>query len=203
MSSAPPQLYSVEQYKTFLGASEERLEYYRGEIFAMSGGTPDHAKIAWNINAMLHTQLRGKACQGFGADLSIKVRDDQYTFADALVVCDEPRYEHGGVTSVTNPKTIFEVLSPSTEKYDRGAKFESYKSIASFTDYLLVSQYEPKIEHHRRDAAGGWSSTTVVGLEATLDLPSIGCRLSLSEVYERIEFYDPLGPRRFPVRGEE
>jgi len=203
MSSAAQQRYTVDQYQQHLLASEQRLEYYFGEIFAMPGGLPDHARISSNILVCLGGQLRGKPCEALNNDQSIKLHDSMYSFADALVVCGEPRYEERLVSSLTNPRVIIEVLSPSTEKYDRTTKFENYKLIPSFKDYLLVSQDKPQIEHWQRDDFDQWHSTSIAGLDAVLELPAIGCRLPLADVYERVKFERTPSAVNFPVRRDE
>lgn len=198
MSSAPQQRYTVDEYHQYLLKSEQRLEYYFGEIFAMPGGTPKHTQISTNIVGVLHAQLRGKPCRVLNGEASIKLHDAMYSFADALIVCGEPRYEKRLVSSLTNPKVIVEVLSPSSETYDRGTKFKYYKDIASFTDYLLVSQDEARIEHWQRDEFGEWAMTMVTGLESIVELGRIA-RMPLAEVYERISFESPEGDN-FSIR---
>jgi len=202
MSTAAQQRYTVDQYHQRLLASEQRLEYYYGEIFAMPGGTPAHAQISTNLVGTLHLKLRGKPCRVLNGDQSIKLHDSMYSFADALIVCGESRYEQRLVTSLTNPKVIVEVLSPSTESYDRGIKFENYENIVSLTDYLLVSHDQARIEHWQRDEFGEWGLTTVAGLESVVELGRIA-RLPLAEVYERVEFSDAPVSQKFPISNDK
>ncbi len=197
MSSAPQQRYTVDEYHQYLLQSEQRLEYYFGEIFAMPGGTPKHTQICTNIVGVLHAQLRGKPCRVLSSEQSIKLNDSMYSFADALIVCGEPRFEQRLVSSLINPKVIVEVLSPSSATYDRGTKFKYYKDIASFTDYLLVAQDEARIEHWQRDEFGEWHETLIAGLESVVELGRIA-RLPLSEVYELVEFSAEPVPQNFP-----
>jgi Uma2 family endonuclease len=204
MSSAAQQRYTVDQYQQHLQKSEQRLEYYFGEIFAMPGGMPNHAQISTNMVGALHSQLRGKPCRVLiGDQTAIKLHDSMYSFADALVVCGEPHYEERLVSSLINPRVIVEVLSPSSEKYDRGTKFENYKLIPSCKDYLLVSQDRPQIEYWHRDDFEQWQPTTVSGLDAVLELKTIDCRLPLAEIYEHVMFDGPKHSQKFPIRGDE
>ena len=146
-------------------------------------------------------QLRGKPCRVLNGEQSIKFHDAMYSFADALVVCGEPRYEERLVSSLINPKVIVEVLSPSTENYDRGMKFDLYKNIISLTDYLLVSQDQARIEHWQRDEFGEWGQTIFTGLESVLELGRIA-KLPLAEVYDLVKF-DSQDPQNFPLGDNE
>jgi Uma2 family endonuclease len=198
MSTAPKRRYSVGEYMAIEAASTWKHEYYHGEIFAMAGSSPNHAKITVNISSSLNQQLSGKPCQVFSNDLRIKTKSN-YVYADATVVCEEPIYDMQILESLTNPKLIVEVLSPSTEDHDREGKFEEYKLIDSFTDYLLASQNEPLLELHSRGKDGRWTKQIVRGLDESLGISSIGCRLKLREVYDRVVFPPSKRDGNFPV----
>ena len=119
-----------------------------------------------------------------------------YTYPDVIVVCGEPRFEDDQLDTLLNPQVIIEVLSESTEKYDRGDKFAHYRMLDSLTDYLLVAQHQPLIEHFQRQTDGSWRYSVAQGLEAEIAIPAIGCVLRLVEVYQWVEFPEPRGPLR-------
>ena len=168
--------------------SEVRHEYYDGEIFAMVGATEPHALIVTNLVVGLGTQLRGGPCRLYSNDMRVQVADTGlYTYPDVVVVCQPPQFfqvEHRN--TLLNPTLIVEVLSESTEAYDRGQKFEHYRRLDSLAEYLLVAQDKAKIEHFTRQP-DGWLLTEAKGLDRVLSLPSIGCELRLAEVYDLVE----------------
>ncbi|HVF67188.1 MAG TPA: Uma2 family endonuclease [Pyrinomonadaceae bacterium] len=182
-------VFTADQYLDLERHFEIRHEFLDGTVYAMSGGSPAHSAICFNLNTTLGVQLRGTSCKGFSSDMKVRAGDASlYAYPDLTVVCGEPRFhdDHGDV--LLNPVVIFEVLSRSTEAYDRGEKSERYKTIETLTDYVLVSQDRALIEHFSRQPDGTWSLTEVDGLDASLGLASINCRLPLAEVYDRIEF---------------
>lgn len=183
------QFITAADYLALERQAESKSEYLNGCIYAMSGASRNHNRITINLGAMLHTQLRGKPCEPFVNDLRIKISPTSlYTYPDVTVVCDEPRFEDDQLDTLLNPKAIIEVLSESTEKYDRGDKFAHYRTLDSLTDYLLVGQNQPCVEHFQRQADGSWRYSAAQGLEAEIDIPTIGCVLRLADVYERVTF---------------
>ncbi|MGZ8219096.1 Uma2 family endonuclease [Methylomagnum sp.] len=192
----PVHFYSEDDYLALERQSEERHQYVDGHIYAMAGETPNHSAICCNLVAILVPQLRGKTCRTFSPNMKIRsgpiqknTRKGMYSYADATVVCGEPRFHDEHRDVLLNPKVIFEVLSPSTEAFDRGDKFHRYAAhLESLEDYVLIASNKPVIEHYRRQAGGQWLYTTVEGLEGNLWLESIACRLALAEVYEQVEF---------------
>ena len=182
-------VFTAEQYLDLERHSEIRHEFLHGTVYAMSGASRAHSAICFNLTGCLHPQLRGTPCTGYTSDMKVRASDASlYAYPDLTVVCGEPilHDDHGDV--LLNPVVIFEVLSRSTEAYDRGEKFERYKTIETLTDYVLVSQDRPRLEHFSRQSDGTWKSEEVSGLESSLDIASIDCRLPLAEVYDRIEF---------------
>jgi Uma2 family endonuclease len=182
-------VFTAEQYLDLERHTEIRHEFLDGTVYAMSGGSSAHSAICFNLATILGVQLRGTPCKGFSPDMKVRAGDASlYAYPDLAVVCGEPilHDDHGDV--LLNPVVIFEVLSRSTEAYDRGEKFERYKTIETLTDYVLVSQDRPRLEHFSRRPDGTWSRTEVSGLEPSLGIASINCRVPLSEVYDRIEF---------------
>lgn len=189
MSVQPKPYVTPEEYLERERATEEKHEYFQGEVFAMVGASFAHVTIVSNVNASLHSQLKGKSCQAFATDLRVNVsRTGLYTYPDAGVVCGEPEFGDKHRDTLLNPKILIEVLSPSTEAYDRGKKSAHYRTIESLTEYLLVAQDQLRIEQYIRQPSGDWLLHEVSGLDGSIRLPSIECELKLAEVYDRIEF---------------
>ena len=164
--------------------SGQRFEWFDGHIFAMAGGTPVHNAIGVNIAASLHQQLRGKPCRPWGSDQQVKVPQSRtVVYPDVSVGCPPHEWDEQHRNALTNPVVIIEVLSPSTEKHDRGRKFTLYASIPSVRHYVLVSTEARHIEHFER-AQGGWLQQSAPRDGDCLSLSSIGCRLCLDDVYE-------------------
>jgi Uma2 family endonuclease len=176
-----------EEYLEIERLAEARSEYLDGEMFAMAGASIEHNAVVANLLGELRQQLKRRPCQVFPSDLRLHVpATGLYTYSDAVVVCGEPRLEDEHLDTLLNPTLIVEVLSPTSEAYDRGKKFEHYRSIESLAEYLLVAQDEPRIEQYLRQSDGRWLFTAVAGLNATMALPSIQCELSLAEVYDKV-----------------
>jgi Uma2 family endonuclease len=194
----PKSLYMVDDYLRIDRASEERYLYLDGEIFAMAGESGAHGDISGNAYALLHLQLRGKPCRARTKDTKVRSgpspvgRDNAsglYSYPDIVVVCREPEYHDTYTDVVLNPTAIVEVLSPSTEAFDRGEKFTRYQTWnPTLTDYVLVSQDQPQVEHYHREINGTWTYQRYTGLDAGVTIPSIECVLKLADVYDRIKF---------------
>ena len=184
------QYLTPEEYLALDRAAEERSEYLDGEMFAMAGGSREHALIAANLVGELRGQLKKRACETYGSDMRVWVEaSGLYTYPDLSVVCTPPIFGPDGRRDVlSNPTLLIEVLSPSSEAYDRGKKFEHYRAIPSLREYLLVAQDGPTIDRFLREESGIWRFDTAHGLEAEIVLPSIGARLALSEVYAKVSF---------------
>ncbi|HYH85213.1 MAG TPA: Uma2 family endonuclease [Pyrinomonadaceae bacterium] len=201
MSTHPRRRYTLEEYFALELASEEKYEYFDGEVYAMSGGSRDHEQIIGNLLVSLRTELRGRSCRVYPSNLRVKVPSQPpYRYPDLTALCDVPLFEKiGGVDALINPTLIVEVLSPTTEAYDRGDKFTHYKSIESFDEYLLVAQHRPHITHYVRGESGVWSYEEVNDLESSLLVSTLGCRLELRDVYTDVEFPpSPLPPMERP-----
>lgn len=190
MTALPNKRYTLEEYIELDKNSEEKYEYFDGEVFAMAGGSPDHSRISVNVCSALTQKLRGQPCEAFNSDLRVKVPAAfPYRYPDASVVCGEPIFEEiRGQSMLVNPILLVEVLSPSTVAYDLAEKFTAYQSIESFQEYLLVSQSHPHVIRYVRQGGGGWLRTEVDGLESEVTLESITVTLPLSEIYERVNF---------------
>jgi Uma2 family endonuclease len=193
MAANPERRYTLEEYLELERTSEERFEFWDGEIFCMSGVSDEHDAIEGNIHAFLRAQIRERGCRVFLANMRIKVPSaPPYRYADLSVVCGKAELEEiGGVDALTNPQLIIEVLSPSTEAYDRVDKFTHYKSIPTLREYLLVAQHRPHVTRLFRQDDGTWIHTEANELEATLTLGSLGCELPMTEIYAGVSFDAP------------
>ena len=191
-------MYTVDQYLEIDRASQERYEFLDGQIFAMAGESGERGDISINVAISLGNQLKGTPCRARAKDTKVRSgpaptpgRDMSglYCYPDVVVICGEPEYYDDYRDIVLNPKTIMEILSPSTEAFDRGEKFVRYRTWnPTLDDYLLISQDKPQVEHFHRQADGKWTCELYRGLEAIVDIPSIHCSLKLAEVYDRIAF---------------
>ncbi|MFN8373095.1 MAG: Uma2 family endonuclease [Anaerolineae bacterium] len=190
MSAQPEHKWTVEEYLAFERDSQERHEFWNGEVFAMTGASRKHTVITGNVYASLHGQLRKSPCEVYQMDMRVNVSaTGLYTYPDVSVVCDKPLFTDDSPPSLLNPTLIIEVLSPSTEKYDRGKKFQDYRKLESLQEYLLVAQEAARIEHYVRQPDGKWTLfSDASSLEETITLPSIDCTLALADVYEKVTF---------------
>ncbi len=188
MSSVVAQTYlTLEEYLAFERKATTKHEYLNGQIVAMSGASFAHNFLTMNVANQLYNQLIGGACQVAASDMRVKAtQTGSYFYPDVVVVCGEPRAEDDTFDTLLNPTLIVEILSPSTETYDKGEKFEHYQQIASLKDYILISQDKVHIEHYCRQGAG-WLQTEFAELEDVLSLRSIDCELRLQDVYRRVE----------------
>ncbi len=188
MSALPESYLTPEEYLTIERKAEYKSEYSDGEMYAMSGASREHNLISLNIASELRSQLRGSPCETYTSDMRVRITPPRrYLYPDVVVVCGDAEFDDDAVDTLTNPLVIVEVLSPSTENYDRTTKRAWYRRIESLQEYVLVSQDSPHVERYvKRDE--GWALTDTDGLEATIRLESIGCELALSEIYDRVTF---------------
>jgi len=183
-------IFSIENYLDFERVQTERHEFLDGSVYAMAGESPNHSTLCFNLNIIVGLQLRGKRCRGFSPNMKIATNEKGlYSYPDLAVVCGQPTFFDRKSDVITNPTVIFEVLSPSTENYDRGEKFLRYTNqIESLQDYLLISQDKLLIEHYLRQENGGWEKNEIEGIEASVKINSIECEILLAELYDLIEF---------------
>jgi len=182
-------LVSPEEYLRREREAEERHEYDNGRIYAMAGDSPNHSRLCFSMAGLVSAQLKGRQCEGFSPNMKIGISAaGRFVYPDLSVVCGRPLFHDAPKDVLINPKVIVEVLSPSTEKHDRTTKFFAYEQIESLTDYLLVSQDRPLVEHFSRQPGGQWLYTSYKDLSATVHLSSIDCQLPLAEIYDRVEF---------------
>ena len=183
-----PEEYLVLERKAIPDAETVRSEYLDGEIIAMFGASFTHNLITGNIFAELHTCLRGSGCVVFANEMRVSIPTaESYFYPDVGVVCEEPRFEDDVFDTLLNPIVIVEVLSPSTEAYDRGDKFAHYRQLQSLQEYVLVSQDKVGVDHYVRHAAQ-WILTDFQEPDQQLPLTSIQCEPHLQEIYERVPF---------------
>lgn len=189
MSANPKQIWTPDSYLEFERASETKHEFYRGEVFDLSGASFRRTLIAANTSAALHAQLRKTKCSLHSNDLRIQVRAvGLYTYPDVIIICGEPRFLDKRNDTVTNPTLIVEVLSKSTESYDRGKKFQHYRTLETLQEYVLISQDSANVERFTRQQGGDWLLSAASGLDASIALASVGCTLALADVYEKVDF---------------
>ena len=199
MSTNPKTFLTPEQYLEIERKAEFKSEYFNGEMFAMAGASLTHNRLVAAVTGDLGQQLRRGPREVLASDMRVAITaTGLYAYPDATVCWGGPQLLDGQKDTLLNPTLIVEVLSPSTEAYDRGRKFEHYRSIESFTAYLLVSSDRIHVDLFMRQPDGRWLLTSTDSLEDVLDLPSIGCRLALADLYERVEFGEQ-GPGTRPL----
>jgi Uma2 family endonuclease len=182
------QRYTPEEYLAFERKAECRSEYINGGIFAMAGASEEHNLIAGNVFAALHGQFRGRPCRAYVSDMRVKVSDTGlYTYPDVVAVCGERRFEDVKGDTLLNPTLIVEVLSESTEAYDRGDKFAHYLRLESLQEYVMIAQNKARVEHYVRQGEH-WLFAESRDLEGTLQLVSVDCSVPLREIYDQVDF---------------
>jgi Uma2 family endonuclease len=178
---------SQEEYLAIERKAEYKNEYVNGEVFAMTGASRKHNLIAGNIGAQLNAKLKGKPCEVYPGEMRVKAPASRsYVYPDVVVVCGEPELEDAYLDTLLNPTLVVEVLSKSTESYNRLAKAGYYRTIESLAEYMLVAQDEYRIEQYVKQADGRWLLADIRGLESIIDLQSIGCSLVLRDVYDKV-----------------
>lgn len=188
MSALPKKLYSAEEYLALERAAEYKSQYYAGEIFAMAGGSPRHNLISANVSGELRALLKGRPCNVYPSDQRLKIpATGLYTYPDVSVVCGEAQFDD--VDLLLNPILLVEILSDSTEAFDRGKKFEHYRRIPSLHEFLLIAQDRCKIDQHIKQEDGRWVLLSEESdLQSVIKLPSLNCELAVAEIYYQIKF---------------
>jgi Uma2 family endonuclease len=189
MTLPAPSWYTPEEYLAFERKAEFRHEYINGRIYPRHGSSRWHNLIAGGTAVGISTQFKGRLCEVYVCGMRVKVNAGAlYAYPDVVAVCGEPRFEDAAVDTLTNPTVIVEVLSPSTEAYDRGEKFRQYRRLESLAEYVLIAQDKVQVEHYARHGEKGdqWVLTEISDLGGTLHLASIGCGLALADIYDKV-----------------
>ena len=187
MSAPPVPGISVEEYLAADRVAEVKSEYHDGEVFPVADASLQHARILVNVAWRVSERLESSPCQALGPT-RVRVSPTKFVYPDLLVVCGEPELTDEHQDTLTNPKVIVEILSPSTAGDDSGEKFRLYRRLPSFEEYALIAQDEPRVEVFHRNPEGTWLLTTHEGLDATFPLDSLGITLPLAEIYDRVGF---------------
>ncbi len=190
MSFQPKAHPTPQEYLALERKANFKSEYLDGEIFAMSGASRKHNVICLNVGASLNIQLTERPCEVYVSDMRVKVNQTGlYTYPDVVAVCDAPIFEDEQLDTLLNPTLIVEVLSKSTRNFDRGEKFEHYRTVDSFEEYLLIAQDKYYVEHYVRQADRSWMLTEARQLSDTVHLPSINCDLTLAVIYHKVKMF--------------
>jgi Uma2 family endonuclease len=192
MSSQPKSLLTPEQYLEIERKAPYKSEYLNGEVFAMSGASEEHNLLTVNLTLALGPQIRTQGCRLYVSDMRVRVTAaGLYTYPDVVVVCGKRQFSDDKLDTLLNPTFLAEVLSPSTEAYDRGRKFEHYRRLESLSQYLLVAQDYMHADLFTRQAGGGWVLTGVSKPEETLELQSIGSTITMADLYQDVTLSPP------------
>lgn len=190
MSTQPTISYvTPEEYLAAEREAETKSEYIDGVVYAMTGAHINHIRIVTNLTAELVIQLRGRKCDVLSNEMKVRMPDSRrFFYPDVTVVCGEPQFHDERTDIILNPILLIEVLSKSTEAFDRGAKFLAYQQLDSLQEYLLVAQDKASIEQFVRQPDGTWNYRAVIGRESSLRLPSVACALNLNSVYDKVDW---------------
>jgi Uma2 family endonuclease len=191
MASAPQRWITEEEYLAAERAAVRKSEYFDGRVFVMAGATEAHNLIVGNLIQRLKNQLEQRECRVYPSDMRVKSPRGLYTYPDVVVVCGSPKFRDDVFDTLLNPTVIIEVLSESTEAYDRGAKWEQYSGIESLKHYVLVSSDHARVDLYTRNTQGNWEYIGVDDLQKSAVLSAIGCELPLNGIYRQVEFPEP------------
>jgi len=192
MSTVPKPTMTPQEYLVRERQAAFKSEYYRGEMFAMAGATREHNLIVGNVVRETGNALKARSCEVYPSDMRVKVSSTGlYTYPDATVVCGGPEFDDEQFDTFLNPTVLFEVLSESTESYDRGAKFRQYREIASLKEYVMIAPERASVECYIRQADGRWLLHEYQALEQSATFESINITIELSEIYRNVEFLNP------------
>jgi len=181
--------FSPEEYLALEEAADYKSEYYQGEIFAMVGAWANHNRITRNVLIALERQFEGRPCEAFASDMRLLVQENGlYTYPDVMAICGRLEFAAGRTDTLTNPVVIVEVLSDSTQDYDRGGKFALYRAVASLQDYVLIDQYRVQVEHFHKLEDGRWIFQEFTDPDAALSLASITVEIPISRMYRKVDW---------------
>jgi Uma2 family endonuclease len=189
MSAAAKTYLTPEEYLAIERQAAFRSEYYGGEMFAMAGASAEHNAIKDNLIGELYARLKSGPCRTYSSDMRVKVEANRaFMYPDIIVQCEPPRFTDDKLDTLLNPRVVIEILSPTTEKYDRGGNFRIYQQIPSLQEYVLVSQDSPRCERYVRGTGGSWQYQAFDGIQAELELASVPVRVALRDVYAGVSF---------------
>ena len=192
MVAMPVPRCTPAEYLKYEREAEFRSEFLDGHIVATAGGSPAHDSISGNVFASVHGQLRGGPCRPYTSGMRMGVRPvNSYFYPDVAIVCGEPLFDDDWRDTILNPTVVIEVLSPSTEAFDRGDKFAAFRQLDSLREYVLISQDKRRVELYRRQAEGTWILIEASAPESELRLESVQCHIPLADIYESVEFSPP------------
>jgi Uma2 family endonuclease len=187
MSTLPKSPLTPEQYLELERKAEFKSEFYRGEMIAMSGGSRKHSRLSVRLNSLFERHLENRTCENYNSDMRVLVEESGlYTYPDVSVTCGQPRFAGSESNTLLNPTLLVQILSPSTEEYDRGTKTKLYRTIPSLRECLLVSQDAAEVELYRREPDEIWTITVAKGLDVSIELRSIDYVLRLGDLYRGI-----------------
>ncbi|HEY6138699.1 MAG TPA: Uma2 family endonuclease [Thermoanaerobaculia bacterium] len=201
MTTVQSELLTPAEYLEIERHSEVKHEYINGRMYAMPGASRYHIDISLNIVGAIRTQMRGRPCKAWAMDMRVNIDPSgRYVYPDVVAVCGEQRFEDSEVDTLLNPNVIVEVLSETTETYDRGEKFDHYRRIASLREYVLVAQDRMRVDHYVLQD-GQWVFSALTTAEEHLSLPSVGCQINVADIYEGVEFPPPKEKTLFPRKS--
>lgn len=213
MSALPKPIMTPAEYLAFERDQEAKHEYWNGQIYSMAGATARHNLITANVIMTLGSQLKGRSCSVYPSDMRVLIpTTGLYTYPDALVVCGKPEFEDEESDTLLNPTLVIEVLSKSSESYDRGEKFRNYRTIPALQEVLLIAQNERRVEQYVRQTDEQWLLTEITDGAGKIVLPAIDCTLSIADLYDKVilpprprllrEQYAPYQPKEtHPFKG--
>ena len=186
MTSQPKTYLTPEEYLAMERQNDYKSEYIDGEVFAMTGASRRHNLITINLGREVSQQSKGQPCEAYSSEMRVRIPERGYMYPDVVIVCGEPRFEDGHLDTLLNPTVLIEVLSKSTESYDRGKKFYLYRTIESLAEYVLVAQDEYRVEQYTKQPDGPWTLAEHRSPEDVVELASVQCTLAPREVYEKV-----------------
>ena len=179
---------SREEYLRLERQADYKSEYHKGQVFAMAGASRNHNRIVTNVSTSLDIQLKSRNCNNYSNDMRVSIqKEERYLYPDIVVTCGEEEFEDNNKDILLNPVIIIEILSPTTEAYDRGSKFLYYQTIDSLREYVLISQYPKRLEIYRKQMDGAWLYRPLNQMPAKLDLESIDCILASEDIYSKVD----------------
>lgn len=182
--------YTAAEYLALEEAADYKSEYYQGKIFAMAGASYNHNMITGNLYSTFNQFAASQPCVAFTSDMRLFIdRYDLYTYPDVMLTCGQVRFVQNRADTITNPSVIVEVLSKSTAEYDRGLKFEAYRTLESLQDYLLIDQDRLHLDYYHKLPDGRWALTEFKSANASLTIESIDLEIPIARIYHKVDWF--------------